>query len=431
MISDPPTALVHPTTEAPPLNPRRACPEKRRAASIAQLSLSLLAALTLWAIAALMSVWGLISMLAGASSAGDILQVFMLATAMTMSGLFMLPSAYYAWMRLIGKKPSGVIDLLSPTMLSKLHPEWWIFALPLVILFGHLIAGRSNLAWLLLPPFHLLAVGIPTAWLLNLAIHNLPNGSAQRFWGVFNSGLGLAPLLIMMFEILAALGFLIFFGLLLSAQPDLSKQLFEMVRQLQGVQSPDVVIEILGPILVNPLVIFLVVLFGAGVVPLIEELFKPIGVWLLFGRKMTPAAGFVAGALSGAGYGFVESLALSSTGDQWSALVLARIGTSAVHILTSALTGWALVQAWQKKRILQLGLAYLCAVIIHGLWNGLTLLYSFDLLSSMENLPLQAAWVHSIGTITPFALILLAVGCSLGLILINRSLQRNPAKPRP
>jgi len=315
--------------------------------------------------------------------------------------------------------------------LSKLHPEWWIFALPLVILFGHLIAGRSNLAWLLLPPFHLLAVGIPTAWLLNLAIHNLPNGSAQRFWGVFNSGLGLAPLLIMMFEILAALGFLIFFGLLLSAQPDLSKQLFEMVRQLQGVQSPDVVIEILGPILVNPLVIFLVVLFGAGVVPLIEELFKPIGVWLLFGRKMTPAAGFVAGALSGAGYGFVESLALSSTGDQWSALVLARIGTSAVHILTSALTGWALVQAWQKKRILQLGLAYLCAVIIHGLWNGLTLLYSFDLLSSMENLPLQAAWVHSIGTITPFALILLAVGCSLGLILINRSLQRNPAKPRP
>ncbi len=429
MRSDAPLSIVHQPTEDPLPNPRRG-------ASIAQLSLSLFAATMLWAIAALFSAWGLISLLTGAPPAGDVLQIFMLSAAMAISGLFMLLSAYYAWRRLSGKKPSDAGNLLSPleqvsdTMFNRLHLEWWIIALPVVILFGHIIAGRSNLAWLLLPPFHLLAVGIPTAWLLYLGIRNLPIGSAQRIWGVFNSGLGLAPLFIMVFETLAALGFLILFGLLLSAQPDLAKQLFEMIPQLQDVQSPDILIEILGPILVNPLVIFSVVLFGAICVPLIEELFKPIGVWLLFGRKMTPAAGFAAGALSGAGYGFIESLALSSTGEQWSTLVLARIGTSAVHILTSALTGWALVQAWQKKRFLQLGLAYLCAVIIHGLWNGLTLLYSFDLLSSLENLQLQVVWLHSIGTIAPFGLILLAVGSFVGLISINRSLQRDPGQPR-
>jgi len=418
MISDPPSAILNQPVEKSLANPRRA-------SSIAQFGLSLFAAVTSWAIAAFISVWGLFGLLTGASPDGDVLQVFMLSAALALSGLFMLPSAYYSWLRLAGKTPSGPGYLLSPAMLPKLHPEWWIFALPLVILGGHWIASLPDLAWLLLPPFHLLAVGIPTVWLLHLAIHNLPAGSAQRSWGVFNSGLGLAPLLIMLFEILAAVFFLTLFGLFLSTQPDLANQLFETVNRLRDIQTPEIILEILGPILVNPLVILSVILFVAGIVPLIEELLKPIGVWLLFGRKMTPAAGFVAGALSGAGYGFIESLALSSTGEQWSALVLARIGTSAVHILTSALTGWALVQAWQKKRVLQLGLAYLCAVVIHGLWNSLTLIFSFDMLSSMGNLTLRAGWVHSIGTIAPFGLILIAAGCFFGLILANRMLQRS------
>ncbi len=60
--------------------------------------------------------------------------------------------------------------------------------------------------------------------------------------------------------------------------------------------------------------------------------------------------------------------------------MLARTGTSAVHILTAGLTGWALALTWQKRRFLPLLLAYLCSVMIHGLWNGLTLMYSFNLL---------------------------------------------------
>ncbi len=122
---------------------------------------------------------------------------------------------------------------------------------------------------------------------------------------------------------------------------------------------------------------------------MIEEALKPIGVWLLFGRRLTPAAGFAAGALSGAGYALIESLALTSSGEAWSSLVLARTGTSAVHILTAGLTGWALVLAWQKRRFLPLLLAYLCAVMIHGLWNGLTLMYSFNLLINYDGVVLD------------------------------------------
>ena len=186
-------------------------------------------------------------------------------------------------------------------------------------------------------------------------------------------------------------------------------------------------LELLGPYLTNPLVITAGLLFVGLIVPAIEELIKPIGVWLLAGRKITPAAGFVAGALSGAGYGFIESLILSSSTEAWTALVVARIGTSGVHILTSALTGWAIVQTWQGRHFGRLALAYLCAVLIHGLWNGLTVLYSFQILAQMQNLPLKMPLVESIAIVAPFGLVLLAGGCFFGLIGANSYLNRQLA----
>ena len=104
------------------------------------------------------------------------------------------------------------------------------------------------------------------------------------------------------------------------------------------------------------------------------------GCWQ--GEKFHPPRALLPGALCGAGYGFIESLTLSSSGDTWTALVIARIGTSGVHILTTALTGWAIVQIWQGKRYGRFLLAYLCAVLIHGSWNSLTVLYSFKALAS-------------------------------------------------
>ncbi len=182
----------------------------------------------------------------------------------------------------------------------------------------------------------------------------------------------------------------------------------------------------MGPYLVRPAVIGIVLLFVALIVPMIEELFKPIGVWLLAGSSPSPAAGFAVGALSGGGYAFIESLMLSGTAEQWSAAVLARAGTTAVHILTAALTGWALVQAWQKRGYLRLLLVYLLAVLIHGLWNGLTLLFSFQMLAELQDLTLDLPYFQLIRYIAPAGLVLLAAGCFLGLIGANRVLQAKP-----
>jgi len=387
--------------------------------SIGQFALAVLAIVLLWSGAAALAIWGMIALVSHSPDIGDPLPMFLMVSSAIVASLFVLPSAYYALCRIIDQPA-----LDSQAWLRRLHLQWWILALPVIILVGHFVAIHPKIAWLGLPILHPLAIGIPTVWLLYFAIRRLPLGSSQRMWGVFDSGLTLGPFLIFILESLVGLAFLVVFVIYLYTQPGMIEKIMHFSSQLQQGQSPERLIEDLRPIMVQPAVIFGLLLFTAVAVPLIEEALKPIGVWLLFGRKLTPAAGFAAGALSGAGYALIESLALSSNGEEWSTLVLARTGTSVVHILTAAMTGWALVLAWQKRRYLQLLLVYLCAVTIHGLWNGLTLMYSFNLLSSLPGSSWMSKIVHTIGFSAPFALILLAMGCFVTLMMMNRLLQR-------
>ena len=260
--------------------------------------------------------------------------------------------------------------------LRRTHPSLWIFAFPIVLAIGYGVVQLPALSWIVLPPLHLLAVGIPVGWMLFLAVRALPLGSSQRLWGVFDSGLVLAPALITFFELSAAVAFMLPVAIYIAGQPELVGKIMSLAETMQGTPpSPDMLLQEFGPYLVSPAVLFGVLIFGAVVVPLIEELIKPIGVWLLAKRRLSPAAGFAAGALSGAGYALFESLALTSGGQDWPALMVARLGTASVHILTTAITGWGLVQAWTRRRYVLLGLCYLTSVAIHGLWNGLTIIF--------------------------------------------------------
>jgi hypothetical protein len=382
------------------------------------LALASLTVLFLWSGASALAILGMVGLVSQSSTFGDPLPMFLMASTSVIGGLLMLPSAYYAMWRLI-ERPA--VD--SQAILRRLRLQWWILALPPVVLVGHFVASHPKIAWLGLPVLHPLAIGIPTVWLLFFAIRRLPLGSSQRMWGVFDSGLTLGPFLIFILESLAGLAFLVALVIYLINQPGMMEKLLQISLLLEQGQSPATLIEDLKPILIRPIVVIGMLLFGSVAVPLIEEALKPIGVWLLFRRKLTPAAGFAAGALSGAGYALIESLALTSSGEAWSTLVLARTGTSAVHILTAGITGWALALAWQKRRFLQLMLAYLCSVMIHGLWNGLTLMYSFNLLTTSQDSSWMSPIIRAVGSSAPLALLLLAMGCFVALVAINHSLR--------
>ncbi|MEW5868029.1 MAG: PrsW family glutamic-type intramembrane protease [Chloroflexota bacterium] len=388
--------------------------------SIWQLALSALAILGLWAVAlatALLAALSTFSSFSG--SQGDPLAILVVSSVCLVASLLLLPAVLYALERLSGRSWGA---WLAP--LYRLRPTVLIFLLPFVLAVGSGVKQVAPLAWIVFPPLHILAIGLPILWVLYLAVHGLPLGSRQCMWGVFGSGLVMGPTLIIIAEGLAALVVLVLAILALSGSPELVDELTTLAEWVSRTSpSQQELFDALTPYLVNPAVIGLSFFFMALVIPLIEEFLKPVGVWLLMGRKMRPAAGFAAGALSGAGFALLESLFTYSE-ESWALMAVARTGTAMVHILTSGLVGWGLVQAWGQKKYLRLALAYAGAVAVHGLWNGMSLLAVFSALAAQVQLGDSLSSLSTgLQIVAALCLMAMAVGAFLSLTLINKRLR--------
>jgi RsiW-degrading membrane proteinase PrsW (M82 family) len=111
---------------------------------------------------------------------------------------------------------------------------------------------------------------------------------------------------------------------------------------------------------------------------MMEEALKPLVVWLFAGKIHFQAQGFALGALCGAGFALVETFNNSAQSDAWAIVLIARIGTGAMHITTSALMGAAIFSALHERRYLRLIATYLLAVFLHGLWNLLAVTNGFS-----------------------------------------------------
>jgi hypothetical protein len=341
--------------------------------------------------------------------------MILIAAGLGFFGILILPSIGFSLSRLLNRS----VNLPAWFQLSSLWRS--IIFFPFVLLAGHLIVTQTGFSWVLLPPFHILALGLPILFIFWLGSRGIPNGSLQRLWGVFSAGLVLGPVIILLIEFLALITVILMAVVFIASQPDRLVELYTLADQLQGLeQNPLLALDLLEPYLYRPEVVLTIFLFAAGLVPIIEELFKPIGVWVL-GREATPAQGFVAGLVSGAGYALFENLALSSQSTDWALAVTARAGTSLLHIITAGLVGWATVSAWRTRRYLHVVGAYLIAVIIHGLWNGMTLLTLINVLDSPEAAYLE--FFQPLGTLAPFGLGALAIGSLILLMGLNRSHQ--------
>lgn len=387
------------------------------------MALSFLAVLGLFGVAGLAVLFGLNDVVQGRQTSAE--SIFLIAGALAFSGLLVLPSGIYAALRIAGIRPMR--DLRLP---GCLRPTLLILALPLVLLLGYLLVTRTDFAWLGLPPLQVLAVGLPILWIGYLAVHGLPLGSPQRSWGVLASGLVLGPALILIMEGVALVGVVVLISLWLGQQPELQEQILQLMQYTGDPQEmQQQILDLLEPYLATPAALFGALSFTAVIVPLLEEMLKPIGVWLLAGRGISPAAGFAGGALSGAGYALFESMALTSSGEEWLYVVVARAGTGAVHIFTTALMGWALARAWRYRTYLNFGLAYLAAVLIHGLWNALTVFVSFASFPQVQSGEAGMDFVSRLGAVAPFGLAFLALGTLVLVLLSNRLIRRGAAQP--
>ena len=393
---------------------------------VSQLVYSLLVFFLYFLVALALGAFGLLALNQGQSYT---LTAISLSWSTALIAVLMLPAAILAAIRLSRQRLPGWLASAF-RLLDGLLP-FSIILWPLAIA-GGVVAGRmTGLDWLLMPPFNILAIALPIVWLLAIGRRKLDAGSPLSQWGSLSIAVVVTPVVCFILEILALVGVIILAGVLLGVNQNTIAALNRLSQRLVLSQGdPEAIQRMLRPILSRPEVLFGGLAIVSGLVPLIEELFKPLPVWLLGKRLETPSAGFVIGLLGGAGYTLAESLGASSSIDpsQWVSVIIGRAGTDLLHILTSGLMGAAIVYAWKDGKYLRLILTYLLAVVIHGTWNTISLWAGYDSFI----LPAGQASANALkipALLSPVGLGVMALGMLVLLTWYNARLQRASFTP--
>ncbi|MFB7250413.1 PrsW family intramembrane metalloprotease [Microbacterium sp. NPDC056234] len=146
--------------------------------------------------------------------------------------------------------------------------------------------------------------------------------------------------------------------------------------------------------------------------PIVEELFKGLGVFLIYlmARRTFdgPVDGIVYGALVGAGFAFTENIQyfaislIEGGGEQLTmTFVLRGLMSPFAHAMFTALTGFAIGLAARRGAsvpgVLGAGaLGMLGAMLLHGFWNGSATFADFFLLYVTLQVPLFVGFILGI-----------------------------------
>ena len=303
---------------------------------------------------------------------------------------------------------------------------WQIFVISVIFLLGvglgtlGTASGISWLNWLLLPTLTVLTVLLPIFLFLGIGTRGIPFGARWKAWGTLGMGMTIGPASMITLEILALFFFAAIGLIALAGHPEVIRELVRVGKLLAQDVSEETVIELLAPYIVQPVTIASLLIYLSLAVPLIEELLKPLAVWLFAKNLNSPAHGFALGMLGGAAFALVESLNVSSDGGSgWSVVVLVRAGTSLLHMTTSGLMGFAIVELFHGNKFGRFLATYLAAVLLHGLWNACAVGAG---LASVGELVGRPEWIYNL----PAALggiSVLAVGIYFVLVAANRKVR--------
>jgi len=291
----------------------------------------------------------------------------------------------------------------------------------IVIFLGYQFGANDSFNWLLLPVLTIPAVALPLLVVLGLGVRGIPLGSRWQTWNIFGLGMTLSPFFLVFIEVIVLVLLLFIPVIFLAAQPNFARDIEQLSRQMAelGPQTQEA-INLLAPYVTRPEVIAIALAYVAVIIPLIEEIFKPFGVWF-FAKKMTsPAQGFALGALSGSAYALIETLGVSAQNADWASLLLTRIGTGILHITTSALMGAAIYYAIKERHYFRLLGIYFLSVSMHGLWNALAILYTFSTLTEYLE---QESPLNGLTTYLLIGMVILAGLYLIILIFSNRRMR--------
>jgi hypothetical protein len=288
----------------------------------------------------------------------------------------------------------------------------------LVLLIGSWVMENQTVNWLVLPLLTIPAVMLPIWTLIGMATKDLSLDSRWRMWSTLGVSLTVTPFLSFILEALVVIAILFIVVLYAVVNPEAATAFEKLSTQFayMNVQSEEA-LRLLTPYITKPVVVIPVMIFFSIIIPLLEELIKPLAVWLLARKLDSAAQGFALGALSGAGFAIWETFNVSGQTADWSILLFTRIGTGLLHITTSALMGGAIFMAIREKRYPRLFGTYLLAILLHGLWNASAVTTSFTRLMVTYN---HAANYESVQWIATIGLAILATVMLTLLVTSNR-----------
>jgi len=376
--------------------------------------------------ATLVLIFGVIGLAAGLSAAAfmALLALFgppmsgLASASAALAALALLgtPLLWQAWLRMRGAAPR-------PWRTRR----WWIglalLAAPAALISGQLLSRVHSLPLVVREPLLWLTLLTFAAALLALMTDGWPGLSQLRAWGHLISGSWLATTLSLLVQgpvvvALATVGL----AVLAAFAPDDFSALSRLARNPMALANSAWLLEWLT----RPYIVAGLLVVASVVVPLIEELLKPIGVWVLGRRRLTPMAAFVGGALGGLGFALFEACLNSANvgRDQWAGFVMGRLGTTVMHVCASALAGWGIGQLFGGRWLRALG-AYLGAVLLHGLWNGNVIVASLGagLLTQASNGSWQQITLGGVVVLTVLILIGLVLTSTFTLMLVGRWLR--------
>ena len=387
--------------------------------SLLSFLLFILAALLFFSVSLLMGVTALGTLFAGKDVQT---QQTILLVITGFEAMILLVAAFIALQRFL-QKPYAEVN-------SSLNPAAWQFAISVIAAGAALLIGYysgKTFETLLLPILTVPAVFLPLFVVLGIGVRGISFGSRWQSWNVFGIAMTLVPFILVFLEVFAFIAVVILAIAVVMLQPQLVSQVERLSQQMYilGPQSKAAQ-NLLAPYIMKPGVIVSSLIYFAVLIPMLEEVTKPLGVWFFANKLSTPAQGFALGALSGAGYALIETLGVSAQPAGWASLLLLRVGTGTLHITTSALMGAGIVYAIRERRRLRLFGIYLLCVTMHGLWNGVAILSAFSTIA--ETYKLKSAFI-GIEPWVNIGLGVLAAVYLVVLVLMNRNIRKTLPQP--
>ena len=305
---------------------------------------------------------------------------------------------------------------------------WQIIAGINVVIFAAVIGGITAyteiawLNWIILPALTILVI-VPPIWMLfGIGTNGIDLGPRWRFFSVLGLGMTVGPILMIILEIILLVVIILAGFIYLAVQkPDLFQEIINLTQQLQNETNPDFILNSVAPYVANSAVIATLLGYIAFLVPMIEELLKPLAVWIFAKKIESPAQGFAMGMLSGGAFALLESLNASGDGSvSWPVIVSIRAGTSLLHMTASGLVGWGIVSAFQEKKAGRFFAAYFSAVAIHGVWNACAVGAGISTIGELIGKP---EWLFNIIPAAISGMAVLGIGMFVVLIASNRKLR--------